>query len=121
MDNSNSVEGTIEIVDTVVFRAISEIHGKSKRPDEARTHNFVKDFLDDSGVSDGSFWERMEILEDQGVTINRSTKCRSSFFLSKSLHEPSDYNSNTINTTPTVFLPSNTHVCPNYDKDVSLS
>ena len=40
--------------------------------------------------------------------------------MSKSLHEPSDDNSNTINTTPTVFLPSNTPVCPNYDKDVSL-
>ena len=55
MDNSNSVEGTIETVDAVIFRAISEIQGKSKRPDEARIHNFVKDFLDDSGVSDGSF------------------------------------------------------------------
>ena len=62
----------------------------------------------------------MKTLEDQGVTINRSTKCGSSFFLSKSLHEPSDSNSNTINTTPTVSLPSNTPVCPNYDKDVSL-
>ena len=39
------------------------------------------------------------------------------FFLSKSLHETSDNNSNT---TPTVFLPSNTPVCPNYNKDVSL-
>ena len=31
----------------------------------------------------------------------------------KSLHEPTDNNSNTINTIPTVFLPSNTPVCPN--------
>ena len=38
----------------------------------------------------------------------------------KSLLKPSDSNSNTINTTPAVSLPSNTHVCPNYDKDVSL-
>ena len=120
MDNSNSVEGTMEIVGTVIFRAISEIRGKSKRPDEARIYNFVKDFLDDSGVSNGFFWERMKTLEDQGVIINRPTKCGSSFFLSKSLHEPSDSNSNTINTTPTVSLPSNTAVCPNYDKDVSL-
>ena len=37
------------------------------------------------------------------------------------MHEPSDSNSNTINTTPTVSLPSNTPaVCTNYDKDVSL-
>ena len=120
MDNSNSVEVTMEAVETVIFRAISEIRSKSKRPDEARIYNFVKDFLDDSGVSNGFFWERMKTLEDQGVIINRPTKCGSSFFLSKSLHEPSDSNSNTINTTPTVSLPSNTPVCPNYDKDVSL-
>ena len=36
------------------------------------------------------------------------------------MHEPTDNNSNTINTTTTVFLPSNTPVCPNYGKDVSL-
>ena len=103
MDNSNSVEGTMETVETVIFRAISEIRGKSKRPDEARIYNFVNYFLDkelsDSGVSDSSFWERMKPLEDQGYVINRPTKCGSSpFFLSKSLHEPSDNNSNTINT-----------------------
>ena len=55
MHNSNSVEVTMETVDAVIFRAISEIRGESKRPDEARIYNFVKDFLDDSGVSDGSF------------------------------------------------------------------
>ena len=55
MANSNSVEGTMEIVGNVIFRAISVIRGKSKRPDEFRIYNFVKDFLDDSGVSDGSF------------------------------------------------------------------
>ena len=103
-----------------IFRAISEIRGKSKRPDEARIYNFIKEFLDESGVSDGSFWERMKTLEDQGVIINRPTECRSSFFLSKPLHEPINNNSNTINTTPTVSLPSNTPECPNYDKDVSL-
>ena len=86
MANSNSVEVTMEIVDIVVFRAISEIRGKSKCSDEARIYNFVKDFLDYSGVSDGSFSERMKTLEDQGVIINRPTKCGSSFFLSKSLH-----------------------------------
>ena len=40
--------------------------------------------------------------------------------LSKSLLEPTDNNSNTINTTPTVSLPSNTRVCLNYDADISL-
>ena len=110
----------MEIVDTVIFRAISEIQDKSKRPDEARIYNFVKKFLNNSGVSDGSFWERIKTLENQGVIINRPTKCESSFFLSKSLHEPSDNNSNTISTTPTVSLPSNTPVCPNYDKNVYL-
>ena len=62
----------------------------------------------------------MRILENQGVIINRTTKSESSFSLSKSLHEPSDNSSNTINTTPTVSLASNTPVCLNYDKDVSL-
>ena len=32
----------------------------------------------------------------------------------KSLHKPTDNNSNTINITPTVSLPSNTTVCSNY-------
>ena len=32
----------------------------------------------------------------------------------KPLHKPTDNNSNTINTTLTVSLPSNTPVCPNY-------
>ena len=120
MDNSNSAEVTMETVDTVIFRPISEIRGKSKRPDEAIIYNFVKSFLDHNGVCDGSFWERMKSLENQEVVINRPTKCGSSFFLSKSLLEPTDNNSNTINTTPTVSLPSNTLVCPNYDTDISL-
>ena len=63
MDNSISVEGTMETVDTVIFRAISEIRGKSKRPDEARIYNLFEDFLDDSGVSDVSFCERMRTKE----------------------------------------------------------
>ena len=52
----------------------------------------------------------MKTLEDQGVITNRPTKCGSSLFLSKSLHEPSDSNSNTINTTSTVSLPRNAPV-----------
>ena len=55
MTNSNLVEVTMETADTVIFRAISEIWGKSKRPDKARIYNFVKNLLDDSDVSDGSF------------------------------------------------------------------
>ena len=120
MENSNSVEGTMEIVDSVVLRAISVIWGKLERPVEARIYNFVKDFLDNSGVFDGSFWEKMKTLEDQGVIINRPIKCESSFLCSRSLHELSDNNSNTINTTSTVSLPSNTPVYPNYDKDSFL-
>ena len=64
MDSSISVEGTMETVDTVIFRAITQIRGKSKHPDEARIYNFVKDFLVDSGESYGSFWERMRTFED---------------------------------------------------------
>ena len=50
----------MESVDNVIFRVTSEIRGKSEHPDEARIYNFVKDFLDDSGLSDGSFWEKNE-------------------------------------------------------------
>ena len=38
----------------------------------------------------------------------------------KSWHEPTDNNSNTINTTPTVSLPNNTPVCQNYDAYIFL-
>ena len=33
MDKSNLVEVTMETADSVIFRAISEIRGKSKHPD----------------------------------------------------------------------------------------
>ena len=36
------------------------------------------------------------------------------------MHQPSDSNSNTVNTTPTVSLPSNTPPCGNNDQDISL-
>ena len=67
MANSNLRDVTTETSDTVIFRAISEIRGKSKRPDEARIYNFIKKFIDNSDVSDGSFRERMKAIEDQGV------------------------------------------------------
>ena len=70
MANSNLIEVTMETAGTVIFRAISEILGKSKRPDEARIYDFIENLLD-SDVSDGSFWERMKAIEDQGVIINR--------------------------------------------------
>ena len=38
----------------------------------------------------------------------------------QSLHEPTDNNSNAINTTTTVFLPNNTPVCQNYDAYIFL-
>ena len=81
MDNSKVAEVTKETVDTVISRAISEIWGKSKRLDKARIYNFVKDFLDDSGVSDRSVWERMKKLEDRGAIINRPKKRGSFIFL----------------------------------------
>ena len=81
MDNSKVAEVTKETVDTVISRAISEIWGKSKRLDKARIYNFVKDFLDDSGVSDGSVWEGMKKLEDRGAIINRPKKRGSFIFL----------------------------------------
>ena len=65
MANSNLIEVTMETVDTIIFWAISEIRGKSKRPDETRIYNFSKNFFEDSDVSDGPFWEKMEILNDQ--------------------------------------------------------
>ena len=47
----------METAATVIFRAISEIWGKSKRPDEARILYFLKNILDNSEVLDGSFWK----------------------------------------------------------------
>ena len=43
----------METVDSLIFRAISEILDKSKDPDKVRICNFVIDFLDDSGVTSG--------------------------------------------------------------------
>ena len=71
MSNSNLVEVTMETADTVIFRAISEIPGKSKRPVKPEFIILLKTFLDDSDVSDGSFWEGKKSTEDQGVIINR--------------------------------------------------
>ena len=70
--------------------------------DKVRIYNFTNDFLDDSGVSDGSFWEKIKTLEDQAAITNRLSKRRNFFFLSKSMHEPTDNNSNTISATSTV-------------------
>lgn len=58
----NLIEATMETVDTIIFREISEIRGITNRPYEARICNIDKDFLDDRGVSDDSFWERMKKL-----------------------------------------------------------
>ena len=55
MDSLKLIEDAMESVDNVIFRVTFEIRGKSEHPDEARIYNFVKDFLDDSGLSDGSF------------------------------------------------------------------
>ena len=60
MDSLNLIEDAMESVDNIIFRVISEIRGKSERPDEARIYNFVKDFVNDSGLPDGSFWEKNE-------------------------------------------------------------
>ena len=60
MDSLYLNEDAIESVDNVIFRVISEIRDKSKRPDEARIYNFIKDFLDDSGLSDGFFLRKNE-------------------------------------------------------------
>ena len=59
----------MEIVETAIFGAISEIRGKLKHPDKARIYVFVKDFLNYSDVSDASFWERLKTPEDQVVKI----------------------------------------------------
>ena len=70
------------------------------------------------GVSDGSFWEIMKTLEDQGAIIHRPTKQGSSSFSSKSLRETTDNNSNLISTS--VSLSNNTPVYPNFDSDIFL-
>ena len=60
----------------------------------------------------------MKAIEDQGVIIN--SQFFHSYQMCKSFHEPTDNNSNTINTIPTVSLPSNTPVCSSYDAYIFL-
>ena len=57
MANSSLVDVIMKTAESVIFRAISEIWGKSKRPDEARILYFLKNILDNSEVLDGSFWK----------------------------------------------------------------
>ena len=64
----------METFDTVICRAMSEIRTNQNGQMKPK-FMIVKDFLDDSGVSYGFFWERMKTLEDQGVIISRPTKC----------------------------------------------
>ena len=101
-------ESTLENTDIFKTKSYVSLHRSN--------YVLFKDFLDDRGVSDDSIWERMKTREYQGTTINRPTK-----LFSKSLHEPTGSNSNTINATPTVCLPSNTPVCLNYDAGISQS
>ena len=62
MANWNLVKVTIGTADTVVFRAISVIRDKLKRPDEPKIYNYIKNFPDDSEVSDDSFWKEWKQL-----------------------------------------------------------
>ena len=57
MANSSLVEVIMKTAESVIFRAISEIWGKLKRPDEAGILYFLKNILDNSEVLDGSFWK----------------------------------------------------------------
>ena len=45
MNNSNLVQTTMETVDNIIFRAISEIPGISKGPDKVRFKISLKTFL----------------------------------------------------------------------------
>ena len=61
----------------------------------------------------------MKTLEDQGAIISRPYKRGSCLFCQHARTNRIN-NSNTNNTISTVFLPSNTHKCPNYNTDIAL-
>ena len=56
----------METVDTVTLSSISEIRGKSKRLDETRIYNFVKDSFDNSVYTMAYFgkeWKHLKTKE----------------------------------------------------------
>ena len=58
--------------DTAIFRVITEIQSKWKHPDEARTYDFVYEFL--MIVPYCFFWKRTNTFQDQRNIMNRPTK-----------------------------------------------
>ena len=71
MANSNLVEVTMETADTVIFREYLRYRANQNDQIKPEFIILLKTFLDDSDVSDGSFWEGKKSIEDQGVIINR--------------------------------------------------
>ena len=51
---------TIKFLDELIFKAISAIRKSKKRPDETRIYDSIKIFLENCGIDDSLFWERMK-------------------------------------------------------------
>ena len=85
MDNEVNNEVTIASLEKMIYDAINEIRYRlSKRHDEKIFFRFLKEFLDDSKIAESTFWERLRSLEIKGEIVNKPSKKRNSFFLSKS-------------------------------------
>ena len=54
-----------KFLDELIIKAISAIRKSQKRPEETRTYDFIKIFLENCGIDDSLFWERMKYLEEK--------------------------------------------------------
>ena len=82
MADGNANDVTIISVGNMIYQTISEIrYSFSKCPNEYRTLNFIKGFLDGNGIGKTIFWQKLKILEKEGKTINKPSKKGNSFLL----------------------------------------
>ena len=61
---------TIKSLDELMIKAINGICKSQKRPDETRTYDSIKIFLENCDTDDSLFWEKMKYLEESKVIYN---------------------------------------------------
>ena len=82
MANEISNDVTILSVDNMIYQAIFEIrYSFSRRPDEYRILNFIKELLQGNEIDETIFWQRLKILEKEGKSlISRQRRGVHSFY-----------------------------------------
>ena len=113
MANEISNDVTILSVDNMIYQAISEIrYSFSRRPDEYRILNFIKEFLQGNEIDETIFWQRLKILEKEGKIINKPSKKGNSFFLPKSnLNSSFNINDRSVRKFPSSTPPCSQDFC----------